>query len=81
MTARHEAVKGSSGGSGSTGRSCRRVIRELLAEPITVTPVETEDGGVAFDYAAEAKLDPILTGRIAGPRGARYDGRASCFPR
>jgi hypothetical protein len=59
----------------------RRVLRELLAGPITVRPVETEDGGVAFDYSAEAKLDPVFTGRIAGPKGAYYDGRSPCLAR
>jgi len=48
----------------ATGRD---VLRTLLATPITVTPKETTDG-VVWEYNAQARLDGLLAGCLAGGR-------------
>ena len=43
----------------------RHIVRWLLPEPITVTPVETPEG-VVWEYLGRGALDRLLTGRIPG---------------
>jgi hypothetical protein len=43
----------------------RHIVRWLLPEPITVTPVHTPDG-IAWEYLGRGVLDRLLTGRVPG---------------
>ncbi len=43
----------------------RHIIRWLLPEPITVTPVQTHEG-VVWEYVGRGALDRLLTGKIPG---------------
>ncbi len=57
----------------ATGRA---VVRELLPEPVTVTPVLAQGRLVGWDYLGTGVLDRVLTGQIDAGKGrpGRFNG-------